>query len=106
MSDDVFADPTPNDNVASTIGELAAALMDFTDQQQIAEVTIGGIVIAGKTDSGTPFVITRTTARDPFACTQLWASAIEVEADTARRDVQRVIGSYRARIAELEGIDE
>lgn len=88
--------------VQEQIGQMAATFMEFAEKQELSELVLGGIAIAGKTELGTNIVLTRTTARDPFACLKLWHSAADLEVDGARRDVRDRLMTEARRIHQLE----
>lgn len=88
--------------VQEQIGRMAAMVMDFAEAQELTKLTLGGVALAGETELGTPLVLTRTTARDPFACINLWAAAIELESEAARRDTRDALKRAKERVAELE----
>ncbi len=88
--------------VQEQIGRMAASFMEFAEAQELSELVLGGIAIAGRTELGTSVILTRTTARDPFACLKLWHGAADLEVDSARRDTKQALDAAKARIAELE----
>ncbi len=84
--------------VEAEIGQLTVAMMDFVQESGLTELTVAGLVLAGKTESDRSIVLTRTTTRDPYACLPMWDAAADLELTAIRKGTERLA----ARVKELE----
>lgn len=88
--------------LASVIGDMTAKMMDFAERQGLEHLTLAGVAVVGITSEGKQQILTRTNARDPWACAKMWQGALELELEGARRDTIRGFSGAAERIRLLE----